>query len=110
MQFNDGRPMFVYIDNNKIVDYVSLELNESNSCELNNLAVLPEFRYKGYGKELVAFAIDKARELECNKITLGIIEENTKLKNWYIDLGFIHIGTKEFEHLPFTVGFMEMEL
>ena len=34
-------------------------------------------------------------------------EENIKLKNWYVANGFIHTGTKQFNHLPFTVGFME---
>jgi len=43
-------------------------------------------------------------------MTIGIIEENEKLKKWYSDLGFVHIGTKKFEHLPFTVGFMEIDV
>jgi len=45
-----------------------------------------------------------------NKISIGIIEENTKLKDWYLKLGFTHISTRKFKHLPFTVGFMEKEL
>ena len=44
------------------------------------------------------------------KITIGIIEDNTILKDWYETLGFIHTGTKEFDSLPFTVGFMELAL
>ena len=45
-----------------------------------------------------------------NKISIGIIEENAKLKDWYLKLGFNHISTRKFKHLPFTVGFMEMEM
>ena len=49
----------------------------------------------------------KAQEKrDAEEITIGIIEENTVLKNWYADHGFVHTGTKKFPHLPFTVGFM----
>jgi hypothetical protein len=45
-----------------------------------------------------------------NKITIGIIDENTVLKDWYSANGFIHTGVKRYEHLPFAVGYMEWEL
>jgi len=109
-QYDDGRPMFVYTDGNKIVGYFSLAPMESGDYELNNLAVLPEYRHMGYGREMVLFAIERARELGGNKISIGIIEENTVLKNWYSRLGFLHTGMKKFGYLPFTVGFMEYSI
>lgn len=48
--------------------------------------------------------------LGANKIKIGIVEENTILKEWYEKIGFVHTGTKKFEHLPFNVGFMEIEI
>lgn len=82
-----------------------------DSVELNNLAVLPEYRHLGIGKELVDYAITYAKNiLGANKIKIGIVEENTILKEWYEKIGFVHTGTKKFEHLPFTVGFMEIEI
>jgi hypothetical protein len=59
---------------------------------------------------MVAFAMDKVRELGSNKMTIGIIEENTNLKNWYSDLGFTHTGARKSKYFPFTVGFMEIGL
>ena len=47
--------------------------------------------------------------LGSTKIQIGIVEENTVLKAWYQSQGFIHTGTKTFDHLPFTVGFMELK-
>ena len=77
----------------------------------NNLAVLPEYRHLGIGKELVDYAITYSKNiLGANKIKIGIVEENTILKEWYEKIGFVHTGTKKFEHLPFTVGFMEIEI
>ena len=109
-QYNDGRPMFVYTDGNKIVGYFSLAPMENGDYELNNLAVLPEYRHKGYGEEMVLFGIDLVRDFGGNKISIGIIEGNTVLKNWYSRLGFLHTGIKKFGHLPFTVGFMEYSI
>lgn len=30
-------------------------------------------------------------------MSIGIVEENTILRKWYEDNGFIHIGTKKFD-------------
>ena len=38
---NEHRPMFAYYDDNKIIGYYSLTLQDNNECELNNLCVLP---------------------------------------------------------------------
>ena len=87
--------------------YVSLSEEGEGVFKLHNLAVLPERRHKGYGKQLLDFLKAKVTELGGNKITLGMIEENTVLKAWYAANGFVHTGTKKFPHLPFTVGFFE---
>ena len=43
-------------------------------------------------------------------LKIGIMEENIKLKQWYMQNGFLSTGTKRFAHLPFTVGFMEKRI
>lgn len=106
-QFENNTPMLLYQYNRRFVGYFSLSIND-DSVELNNLAVLPEYRHLGIGRELVDYAITYSKNiLGANKIKIGIVEENTILKEWYEKIGFVHIGTKKFEHLPFTVGFME---
>ncbi|MBU3161450.1 GNAT family N-acetyltransferase [Clostridium frigoris] len=109
-QYDGGRSMFAYLNNGIIVGYFSLSKNDNGSFELNNLAVLVEYRHKGYGREMIVFAMNKVREMGSNKMTIGLIEESTKLRNWYSSLGFIHTGTRKYKHLPFTVGFMKIEL
>jgi hypothetical protein len=52
----------------------------------------------------------KIKESGGYKINISIVEENTVLKNWYAEYGFNHIGTKKYDHLPFTSGYMEIEL
>ena len=109
-QFENNTPMLLYQYNGCFAGYFSLSINDY-SVELNNLAVLPEYRHLGIGKELVDYAITYSKNiLGANKIKIGIVEENTILKEWYEKIGFVHTGTQKFEHLPFTVGFMEIEI
>jgi ribosomal protein S18 acetylase RimI-like enzyme len=107
-QFNIGTQMFGYFCDDEIVGYVSLTKIDNLTYELNNLAILPEYRHNGYGTELIDFCKAKVKELGGNKIKIGIIEENSILKDWYTANGFIHTGTQKFEHLPFMVGRMEL--
>ncbi len=58
----------------------------------------------------INYAVKMVKRYGGNKISIGIIEENTTLKNWYLKLGFNHISTRKFEHLPFAVGLMELNL
>lgn len=109
-QYDEGRPMFLFSQEDIPVGYFSLAKCNDDEWELNNLAVLPEYRHLGVGKAMVDYAVAAVKNYGGNKISISIIEENTILKNWYMKLGFNHISTRKFEHLPFTVGFMEKNI
>lgn len=68
----------------------------SNKSELNNLCVLPQYRHKHFGADLLEDAYLKARGKGCIKINISIVEENKVLRKWYEDNGFIHVSTKKF--------------
>ena len=107
--FDLGWLMYGLYRDGQLIGYVSLSKKSDGVFELHNLAVLPEYRHLGYGTLLLDFCKQKIKETGGNKITIGIIVENTVLKNWYAANGFVHIGTKKFTHLPFTAGYMEWE-
>lgn len=109
-QFSDGADMFLYEKDEKYIGYFSLIKKSRSVYELDNLSVFPEFRHMGIGREMVEYAKNYANLKNGETISIGIIEENTVLKEWYKQLGFEHKGTKKFEHLPFTVGFMELSI
>lgn len=106
----EHRPMYVYYDAGKIIGYYSLAILENRECELNNLCVLPSYRHKGIGEQLVNHAFAVAGTLNCTKIHIGIVEENKVLRQWYEAMGFAHTGTKKFDFFPFTCGYMERNL
>ncbi len=73
--------MFAYIDNDKIVGYFSLVPKENGVMELDHLSILPEYRHKGCGTEMIKYAVSIDKSTNAKKIKIGIIEENTILKN-----------------------------
>ncbi len=95
---------------NDLIGYVQLEKADGGVYYVEKLAVLPEKRHMGCGRRLLDFAASKVRALGGGKIGIAIIEENSRLKNWYAAYGFTHTGAKKYDHLPFTVGYMELAL
>lgn len=89
---------------------VAMEKAESQTCFLERLAVLPEFRHKGLGRKLVTHILDMAEKINAKTVSIGIIAKQENLKIWYETLGFVYVATKKFDHLPFQVGFMKIDL
>ena len=77
---------------------------------LNRLAVLPRFQNRGMGRQLVDHVIRLARADGKTEISIGIIKNHLKLKDWYTSLGFETAGSKRFRHLPFDVQFMRYQV
>ncbi|MBD5114227.1 MAG: GNAT family N-acetyltransferase [Ruminococcaceae bacterium] len=102
----EKRLMFKYRTDNKIVGYYSLYRQNETECELNNLCVLEEYRHRGIGERLLLHSFEQAKIMGCKKINIGIVEENIKLRKWYEDFGFYHMGTEKFNFFPFTCGYM----
>jgi len=88
----------------------ALEKPTTDLGYLERLAVLPDHRRKGFGKMLVDYVFDRARDSGVKQISIGIIAEQTDLLLWYQKIGFLECDTKEFEHLPFFVTFMRYHL
>jgi ribosomal protein S18 acetylase RimI-like enzyme len=86
--------LYTLIAHNAIVGCISLSTatNHSSALEINNLAIHPESQGKGYGKLLLAFAEDVARERRlksCCLYTNVKMVENVAL---YEKLGYEEVG------------------
>lgn len=84
--------------------------SEEGIYYIERLSVLPTERHKGLGGKLLDFSLKRIKDLGGKKASIGIINENIRLKNWYKDYGFSETSIRKFEHLPFTVCFMENNL
>lgn len=102
-----GSYMYGLYHEDEMIGFMQLEKKNELQYEIDRLTILPPYRNQGLGKNMVDYAKRLVKELGGRKIIIGMIEENIKLKNWYEVNGFIHLGTKKFDFLPFTVGYME---
>ena len=105
-----GMQYFLLEDAGRVCGCVALERARPEMAYLGRLAVLPEHRCQGMGRTLVQHIFAEARQTGIKRVEIGIIEEDTQLKDWYRRLGFAPTGTKTFDHLPFVVGFLAIEL
>jgi len=87
--------------------FIAIEKADGGTYYLGRLSVVPQFRHRGYGRKLTEFVLDYVKNQGGIKVALGMIDNQTILKDWYTSLGFIQTGTRQFEHLPFLVCFME---
>jgi GNAT superfamily N-acetyltransferase len=104
--------MFGLMKEDVLVGCTALEKSaDREDCYyLERLAVLPEERHQGFGRQLLDFAVQAVRNRKGRRIEIGIIADHSLLKKWYTDYGFAVTGTKQFEHLPFKVCFLAMDI
>jgi ribosomal protein S18 acetylase RimI-like enzyme len=93
----------------KQVGFVAAE-NESGKYYIKRLSVPPEYRHGGFGRQLVNHIIEYIKGRGHHKLHLTMVDENPVLKNWYKAMGFKETSVQKFEHLPFMVSFMELEI
>ncbi|MEW6673876.1 MAG: GNAT family N-acetyltransferase, partial [Thermodesulfobacteriota bacterium] len=99
----------LYVDENPI-GCAAIEKPSADVCYLERLSVLPEMRGKHFGIRLVQHALECAALKGARRVSIGIIDEQTELKEWYMQLGFAVTEIKSFPHLPFKVCLMEFEI
>jgi N-acetylglutamate synthase-like GNAT family acetyltransferase len=105
-----GVTYYALENENLVAGCVAIEKADSNGCYLERLAVLPDKRRHGFGKALVTYVLSEARNFRAKRVNIGIIADQTELKNWYTGIGFVEGESKEFAHLPFRVTFMSYKL
>ena len=84
--------VYKFISNNETVGFYILNQPKGTSVELEFLFVLPVFIGEGIGNQLIQHAFLKAKELNCNKVTL-LADPNAV--TFYGSKGFEIIDKKE---------------
>jgi ribosomal protein S18 acetylase RimI-like enzyme len=77
---------------------------------IERLAVAPEQRHRGYGGQLLSFATERILEKGGTTASIGLMDNNDRLKKWYGSKGFVQRERRKVKHLPFKVCFMSMEV
>ena len=80
-------------DSNKVVGMVSILYTVSTALGervgiLEDFVVLPKYRGKGVGLELLSYALDFSKQKDCKRITLLTDDDNEDAHRFYLRLGF----------------------
>lgn len=107
-----GGDVLVLRDGGEIIGCVALLRSSEDVFELSKMAVAPQVRGKGLGRQLIAAAIERARQLGAATLFLG---SSTKLPNavhLYEAAGFQHVGADQIPLAPYARAdvFMRMAL
>ncbi|MDU1903399.1 MAG: GNAT family N-acetyltransferase [Dysgonomonas sp.] len=110
-ELDRGVEMFGLYDENEQIGFVAIEKSSAEYVYyLEKLAVIPTARHRNYGKRLMDYACEYVKKEGGQKISIGIINENTILKSWYANYGFTESEIRQYPHLPFTVCIMKKDI
>jgi ribosomal protein S18 acetylase RimI-like enzyme len=106
--YNKGKKMFAYFLDEKVVGFMEFHIVDNDTVKIGDIVVLPEYRNKGIGTELLNYSKKFCKNNGFTKLTLGMIDDNIMLKKWYIKNGFCESHTMKYPKAPFTTEYMEM--
>ena len=110
-KMRDNRiPMFGFYHEQQQIGFAAIEAKLPETFFLERLAVMPQYRHKGVGRQIIKHMEAYVRGLGGKIIRIGVMDNNIVLKAWYQQQGFIEQQITEFPHLPFAVCYMEKKL
>jgi N-acetylglutamate synthase-like GNAT family acetyltransferase len=108
--FEKGLQYFILEQHEKAIGCVAMEIGSPDVCYLMRLAVLPEYRKQNHGEKLVRYLLDQARQVGAKEVKIGILDNADRLKKWYEQLGFVQFKTQKYDHLPFLVASLSIDV
>ena len=69
--------------------------DKPNTGEIGGIYLIEEFWGKGYGREMMNFAINTLKNMGYNEINLWVLEDNIRARKFYEKCGYVFDGTKK---------------
>lgn len=104
-RFQNGNPIYVAFDNDKMIGFAIFEKWEGQDYYLAEMAVLPAYQRRGIGKQLVFSIFEK--DQNAKKILLITEKGNTWSQSFYEKIGF---KPSSFHHPDYPENFIGYEL
>ena len=90
-QYVDGYQYFIIFYNNQLIGYLAF-IKQEASLFLSKIYVSKAFRGQKIGTKAMAFVKQKAIEMNCKSMTLGVNKNNVNSIAAYEAMGFKNIG------------------
>jgi len=112
---SNGFKMYGYKIEEEIIGCIGYSYIKEHEYLIERLAVLPENRNKGIGKELVNYIENVIVKLNGKISELHVTDKNIQLINWYKKQGYKEIRIEDvkipgIENVPFKACVMRKEL
>lgn len=101
-----GGEIFLMVEDQELIGSVALFQAAADTMELGKMAVAPKWQGQGYARQLIEFALERARALQQKKV---ILYSNSKLQRAigiYEKYGFVHVSAA---NSPFVTADVKME-
>ncbi len=96
-----GMYIFLVQHNNLTIGKVNL-ITEEQIGSIYGLGVKPEFRRKGFGREILLASIDYFVDLNCNDVMLQVVTENISALDLYLSVGFKRTSVMDYYKMEST--------
>lgn len=95
-----GNVFIVYVKNDEILGYCGY-YGVLDEAEITNVAVHPDMRNRGIGRDMVSVLLSKANKAGIKRVLLEVRESNDPAIHLYEELGFKKLGIrKDFYEQP----------
>jgi ribosomal protein S18 acetylase RimI-like enzyme len=89
------RETYLWLEGDELVGSIRIHHNKEESCyEIERVMVAPQSQGKGYGKELLKFAVAKLQQTHRTPIVLTVAACNDKAIRMYEKFGFVVVSEK----------------
>jgi ribosomal protein S18 acetylase RimI-like enzyme len=92
-----GYPQLVALDEGRVVgwcDVLPVDRPVMRHCGVLGMGLLPAYRGRGIGEQLMRRALSAARKFGLSRIELSVRADNTRAARLYAKLGFVVEGRK----------------
>ena len=95
-------------DEESIIGTVAVSEMTNETCELKSLYLLEKYQRHGYGRQMLAHAIEAARQRGYRKMYLDSLSTSTNAVALYRKMGFV--DTEKYNNSVFSNVFMVLDL
>ncbi len=88
-EFNPQNWFLVRHENQDVGVLILAEHQPGEYCELVYMGVTPNARGRGFGEQIVRFAIERAKQMNAERLVLAVDERNSPAFELYRQLGFV---------------------
>jgi len=110
-RIESGLIMYGYYKNKVLIGSVGIKQSKVvDEYYIEKLCVLAEYRHNGVGYDLLNYAEKEIINRNGKFASIGIINKNQILKQWYNKNGYNEAEIKIYEYLPFEICILKRKL